>query len=69
MKLEKSLFERLNSEKKRAEETTLKCEIAITHLQNLCDHEWVEEEMHGGNPDNYCQICGVWERDMDTQKS
>jgi len=59
MKLKRKLFESLEAERKKAQDTALMAECAIHALRELCDHDWVEDICHGyGEDPPQCAICG-----------
>lgn len=69
MKLKKNLFDQLNAEMQEAQDRQLMAECAINALQELCNHEWKQEQNHGFPDDSpYCKICG-FVKTTDDEKS
>jgi len=60
VKLTKEIFTALEAEKSRLEKDAYAAETAISALQALCDHDWVEDICHGyGEDPPHCAICGI----------
>lgn len=61
----KELFEKLNKEKDAANNRAFLAECAINALQELCDHNWLDDPTHGfTNDPRRCEICGAWEDEV-----
>lgn len=58
MKLDKEIFEKLNAERQKHIHKVFAIDRAYNALQELCEHKWVEEEIHGYTGHVYCVVCG-----------